>query len=120
MATRPTKEFTLQDGSIFTLKTYLTVGEEDQIQGVFIENADMKQNGKNLEINGMKASVGRYARNKLLEIIVISIQPPLIENAQQGLITDSKQIIDYVLDMPKTLYKPLEKEINDITDPKES
>lgn len=120
MAPRPTKNFVLPDETVIVLKTYLNVREEDEIQNVFMQNADMKQNGNSLEVSGIKATVGKAARDKLLELMIVSIHPAPVNGEEQAAITTTKDILEYIMDMPKTLYSPLEKEINAITDPKDS
>lgn len=123
MATRPTKNITLPDGSVVTLKTYLTVREEDLIQGVWTENASITQAEKkeDVRITGIKPETALMARNKVLEIMIVSIQPAAIsEGETPESIVNPNDVIDWVLNLPSASFKMIQKEIDALTDPKGS
>lgn len=121
MAPRPTQEIILPDGSIVTLKTYLTVREEDEIQGVWTQDAEIRNTGKGVEVTGVKGISGLKARNKIFEMLIVSIVPAGESAGNHGAeITDPKQILEWILELPKTVYNPLQQAVNKITDPKDS
>lgn len=102
---RETKKFKTKNGFEIEIKTYLTYGESQKLQAVFLKNMEMdtmdleKKSGK---VNG---NVIIEAQKKAIEIIVVSING------------EKENILDKFMDLPKEDGDEAYAEIDKISQP---
>jgi hypothetical protein len=109
---RPTKEITLASGKVFVVNTYITGREKRSINEVMLRDIEMKQQGGQQEITGFKGDSTFEMENRTIQAVVHEIR------SDGATITDKKQIVDYVLDMPQSEYDAVIDIVNDVSNPK--
>lgn len=121
MNERPTQQLALEGGTIVVLYSYITGGDKRAIEDVFLQYAEMRQTANTsdktgtMEITGIKGSVTHEAENKALERVVKEIRP-----ADGEAITERRQVLAFLLDLPADQYDRVVAEVNAITEPKKA
>lgn len=86
-------------GSKVEIKTYLTAKEEQEIQRILFDSAEISQ-GVVSELKGSKGEVILNMEKKLMELAVVSIDD------------DKDKIVERLLDMPAQDYDFVKKEVD--------
>lgn len=99
---RETYKFNTPGGFEVEIKSYITGGEQRQIDGILIDSMDVNIADKTAELNAKKskADIIYQQENKLIEIMVISING------------ETNDIVKKILEMKTADYNCIIKEIN--------
>ena len=84
---RETKEVTLKSGKKLVHKAWLTLGESQQLQSVYLKGAKLSVVNGQPQIDDFDPNIETEAKNKLIELLVVSIDD----------VTDG--LVDYVLNL---------------------
>ena len=103
---RPTKEFTTTEGVKIVAKTYLTGREANEIESVYTKDAKVNMSGGDVKVDGFNPNSTFEATKKTIELLVVSVNGS-IEN-----------VVDTVLDLPKSQFDEIVSFLNSLTDKK--
>lgn len=101
---RETKEILTPGGNKAVVKTYLTGGESEQIEDLFLAQSEI---GEDQKVSFNFKSVIREANHKLIELMVVSLDG------------DEKDILKRLLDLKADDYRAVVDELNKIYRPEE-
>jgi hypothetical protein len=98
---RETKKITTKGKFEVELKTYISGGESREISNVFLEGMKFQMDSTGqAKSNEMSASLGSKAQDKAIELLVVSV------NGKK------ENVLNSVLDMPKSDFDEVLKEID--------
>jgi hypothetical protein len=112
---RETKTIKTAKGYEVTIKAWISGGENNQLQAVWLEDTKMSLNadGKT-SIEGFNGMLEQKATKKLLEIMIISFKAP----SQAEPVTSD--VVKLVEDMPLNDYQEVVEALNEVTGKKKS
>ena len=125
MSERATREVKITGEHTLVLHDYITGRDKREIEGVFLKDDSMRRSANasdlknkdagSVEMVGMKGTTQFEAENKALELVVKEIK-----TSDGAIITDRKQVVDFILDLPVEAYEEVIKAVNEITEPKKA
>lgn len=101
---RETKEILTPGGNKVVVKTYLTGGEAEQIEDLFLAQSEI---GEDQKVSFNVKSVVRDANHKLIELMVVSLDG------------DEKNLLARLLELKADDYRAVVNELNGIYRPQE-
>ena len=94
---RETKKFTTPNGVEVEVKTYLTGFEMRAFQEVFLKGVEVSSGGEAPEFKNMRADVLVAAQDKLIELVVVSVNKST-EDCRKAILDLPSSESNFILD----------------------
>ena len=105
---REIKPIVTSNGHKVLIKTYITGREQREINAIFLQDVEMKAEGKNAALSGFKGALIQEAENKALEMVVVALDD------------NTDNLVDRILDLHSEDYQDIVNAVNEVTQGKKN